>query len=118
VEERLLRVGERLPLQFKIVDAVDKSVKPSLESVVILTYLAPGLWHKRTQAQETAEGVYSIVFEPPKAGVYYVHVLKDGDIVPMDDGQQVILQVVDRVVCVNLRRSKLPKRAVPRQNLR
>jgi len=96
VEERVLRVGERVPLQFKIVDAVHKSVKPSLDSIVILTYLAPGLWHKRTQAQETAEGVYSTVFEPPKAGVYYVHVLKDGDIVPMDDGQQVILQVIDR----------------------
>jgi hypothetical protein len=28
--------------------------------------------------------------------VYYVHVLKDGDIVPMNDGQEVILQVGDR----------------------
>jgi YVTN family beta-propeller protein len=96
LEERLLRVGDRVPLQFKIADAIDKSVKPNLDGIVILTYLAPGLWHKRTQAQETAEGIYSIAFEPPKPGVYYVHVLKDGDIVPMNDGQQVILQVVDR----------------------
>jgi YVTN family beta-propeller protein len=96
VEERLLRVGERVPLQFKIADAVDKSVKTNLDSIVILTYLAPGLWHKRTRAQETAEGVYSIAFEPPKSGVYYVHVLKDGDIVPTSDGQQVILEVLDK----------------------
>jgi hypothetical protein len=96
VEERSLRVGERLPLQFKIVDTIDKSVQPNLDGIVILTYLAPGLWNKRIQAQETAAGIYSIAFEPPKAGVYYVHVLKDGDIVPMDDGQQLILQVVDR----------------------
>jgi YVTN family beta-propeller protein len=94
--ERLLRVGDRVPLQFKIADLIDKSVKPNLDGIVILTYLAPGLWHKRMPAQETAEGIYGIAFEPPKAGVYYVHVLKDGDIVPMDDGQQLILQVVDR----------------------
>jgi YVTN family beta-propeller protein len=94
--ERLLRVGDRVPLQFKIADLIDKSVKPNLDGVVILTYLAPGLWHKRMPAQETAEGIYGIAFEPPKAGVYYVHVLKDGDIVPMNDGQPVILQVVDR----------------------
>jgi YVTN family beta-propeller protein len=96
VEERLVRVGERIPLQFKVADAVDKSVKTNLDDIVILTYLAPGLWHRRTRAQETSEGVYSIAFEPPKPGVYYVHVLKDGDIVPTNDGQQVILQVLDR----------------------
>ena len=96
VEQRLLRVGERVPLGFKICDALDKSVKTNLDDIVILTYLAPGLWHERTPARETAEGVYTIAFEPPKAGVYEVHVLKDGELVPMHDGQQVILEVVDK----------------------
>jgi len=96
VEKRLLSVGERVPLQFRIADAVDESAKTNLDSVTILTYLAPGLWHRRTQAQETSEGIYSITFEPPKPGVYYVHVLKDGDIVPTNDGQQVILEVLDK----------------------
>jgi YVTN family beta-propeller protein len=96
VEHRLLSVGERVPLGFKICDALDKSVKTDLDDIVILTYLAPGLWHERTPARETAEGVYTIAFEPPKAGVYHVHVLKDGELVPMHDGQQVILEVVDK----------------------
>ena len=96
VGHRLLRVGERVPLGFKICDALDKSVKTDLDDIVILTYLAPGLWHERTPARETAEGVYTIAFEPPKAGVYHVHVLKDGELVPMHDGQQVILEVVDK----------------------
>jgi YVTN family beta-propeller protein len=96
VEKRLLSVGERVPLHFRIADAVDGSVKTNLDSIVILTYLAPGLWHRRTQAQETSEGIYSIAFEPPKPGIYYVHVLKDGDIVPTNDGQQVILEVLNK----------------------
>jgi len=96
VEKRLLRVGERVPLQFRFADAVDRSVKTNLNDIMILTYLAPGLWHKRMQAQETSEGIYSIVFEPPKPGIYYVHVLKDGDVVPTSDGQQVILEVSDK----------------------
>jgi len=96
VEKRVLSVGERVPLQFRIADALDESVKTNLDSIMILTYLAPGLWHRRTQAQETSEGIYSIAFEPPKPGIYYVHVLKDGDIVPTNDGQEVILEVLGK----------------------
>lgn len=96
VEQRLISAGERVSLSFKICDAVDKSVKTKLDDIVILTYLAPGLWHERTPARETVEGVYTIAFEPPKAGIYHVHVLENGQLVPMLDGQQVILEVVDK----------------------
>jgi hypothetical protein len=96
LEDRIFKVGERVHLYFRIADAVDHSPKANLDDIVILTYLAPGIWQKRTPAQELGEGLYGIAFEPPKAGVYYVHILEDGTIVPMNDGEQVILEAVDR----------------------
>jgi YVTN family beta-propeller protein len=96
VKDRIFRVGDSVPLQFRIEDAIDHSTKDNLDDIVILTYLAPGLWHKQTAAKEVGKGRYGIAFEAPKAGVYYVHVLRHGEIVPTNDGTQVILQAVDR----------------------
>jgi hypothetical protein len=92
---QVIKVGERVPIRFKLAGGAEAKLETGLRDIVILTYLAPGLWHRRTPAEETAEGVYSITFEPPKPGIYHVHVLKSGEIVPSERGQPVILEVVD-----------------------
>lgn len=92
---QMIKSGERVPIRFKLAGGTAAKPETGLRDIVILTYLAPGLWHRRTPAEETAEGVYSITFEPPKPGIYHVHVLKNGEIVPTERGQPVILEVVD-----------------------
>jgi YVTN family beta-propeller protein len=96
VENRVPKVEERVAIHFKITDKFDQSPKTDLENLTVLAYLAPGVWQMRIVPQEMVDGVYGITFEPPKPGVYYVNLLKDGEVVPMRDGQQLILEVVEK----------------------
>jgi YVTN family beta-propeller protein len=96
MENRAPKVGERVAIHFKIADKFDHSSKTKLENLTVLAYLAPGVWQRRIVPQEMADGVYGFVFEPPKPGVYYLNLLKDGEVVPMQDGQQVILEVAEK----------------------
>jgi YVTN family beta-propeller protein len=68
------KLGEKLTFKFRIVDLASKQPVNGLTDVVIVTFLAPGTWHRRDLAKEEGEGVYSIAFNPPQAGVYYGHV--------------------------------------------
>jgi YVTN family beta-propeller protein len=68
------RLGEELTFKFRIVDQATKKPVSGLTDVVIVTFLAPGIWHRREVAKEEGDGVYSIGFNPPQPGVYYGHV--------------------------------------------
>lgn len=69
-----VRVGEAVQLPFRLRDPESGTPRTDLTDVQILTYQAPGVWHRRTWAAHQGEGVYSIDFAPPQAGIYYVHV--------------------------------------------
>jgi YVTN family beta-propeller protein len=68
------KLGEELRFKFRIVDQATKKPISGLTDVVIVTFLAPGTWHRREVAKEEGDGVYSIGFNPPQPGVYYGHV--------------------------------------------
>ena len=68
------KFGEELTFKFRIVDQATKKPVSGLTDVVIVTFLAPGTWHRREVAKEEGDGVYSIGFNPPQPGVYYGHV--------------------------------------------
>ena len=68
------KLGEELTFRFRIVDQATKKPVSGLTDVVILTFLAPGTWHRREVAKEEGDGVYSMGFNPPQPGVYYGHV--------------------------------------------
>jgi YVTN family beta-propeller protein len=68
------KLGEKLTVKFRIVDQTTKQPVSGLTDVVIVTFLAPGTWHRRELAQEEGDGIYSIAFNPPQPGVYYGHV--------------------------------------------
>ena len=59
------KLGEELTFKFRIVDQATKKPVSGLTDVVILTFLAPGTWHRREVAKEEGDGVYSIGFNPP-----------------------------------------------------
>ena len=68
------KLGEELTFKFRIVDQATNQPVSGLTDVVIVTFLAPGTWHRRELAKEEGDGVYSIGFNPPQPGVYYGHV--------------------------------------------
>jgi YVTN family beta-propeller protein len=68
------KLGEELPFKFRIVDQATNQPVSGLTDVVIMTFLAPGTWHRREVAKEEGDGVYSIEFTPPQPGVYYGHI--------------------------------------------
>jgi YVTN family beta-propeller protein len=68
------KLGEELGFRFRIVDKASGKPITGLSDVVIVTFLAPGTWHRREIAKEEAEGVYGISFLPPRPGVYYGHI--------------------------------------------
>jgi YVTN family beta-propeller protein len=96
MENRVVRVGQQVGIDFRIADELSKRPKSKLENLTVVAFLAPGVWQKRLPPQETAEGVYSVTFNPPRVGIYYVQLLQGHDAVPLTDGQQLIFEVVEK----------------------
>jgi YVTN family beta-propeller protein len=96
IKDRVVKVGETVGIDFKIADELSKLPKTKLENLTVLAYLAPGIWQKRLAPRETAEGIYSVAFNPPKPGIYYVQLLQGRDAVPLHDGQQLIFEAVEK----------------------
>jgi YVTN family beta-propeller protein len=87
MENRVVKVGQQVGIDFKITDELSKAPRTKLENLSVLAYLAPGVWQKRLAPHETAEGIYSVAFNPPKPGIYYVQLLQGRDPIPLPDGQ-------------------------------
>jgi DNA-binding beta-propeller fold protein YncE len=96
MKDRVVKVGQTVGIDFKIADELSKLPKTKLENLTVLAYLAPGVWQKRLAPRETAEGIYSVAFNPPRPGIYYVQLLQGRDAVPLQDGQQLIFEAVER----------------------
>jgi DNA-binding beta-propeller fold protein YncE len=96
MENRVVKVGQQVGIDFKVVDELDKLPKSKLENLTVVAFLAPGVWQKRLAPQETAEGVYSVAFNPPRAGLYYVQLLQGREAVRMNNGEQLIFEVVEK----------------------
>jgi len=72
VKQALANAGERFTLRFKVLDAKTGTPKTNLPDVMVLAFLAPGIWQQREVAKPAADGVYEMNFVPPQAGVYYI----------------------------------------------
>jgi YVTN family beta-propeller protein len=96
IKDRLVRVGEKIRLQFKLTDPETKRPKLGLRDLGALIFLAPGIWQNRPGAREVAKGIYEIEFQPPQSGVYYVYLEAPSLGLKMDNPQYLILQAHDR----------------------
>lgn len=65
--------GARVTLLFKFSDGDNGRPLAGLKDIQVLAFLAPGLWQTRDLAKQTGDGVYSVDFVPPQAGVYYIY---------------------------------------------
>jgi YVTN family beta-propeller protein len=86
-------VGSKVHLPFKLTDPRTQSPKTDLEDVNVLVYLAPGIWHKRQWAAHAGEGVYTIDFVPPQAGIYYVSLECRSLGLPFNNPHYLVLEV-------------------------
>jgi hypothetical protein len=67
-----LRVGETYHLRFKLTDPETARPIPALKDVMVLTFLAPGIWQKRQWAKPLEDGLYESEFTVPQPGAYYI----------------------------------------------
>jgi YVTN family beta-propeller protein len=67
------RVGRAYNLRFKVIDSGSGQLKPNLEDLGVLVFLAPGIWQERQWAKSIGGGIYEVSFVPPDSGVYYVY---------------------------------------------
>ena len=67
----VLQVGEKIALEFKLVDPATKEPRTGVEDVRVLTFRAPGTNQRRQPAHQVGNGVYQVDFVAPEAGVYY-----------------------------------------------
>ena len=72
MQETGLRVGETYHLRFKLTDPETGQPVPALKDVMVLTFLAPGIWQKRQWAKPLENGLYEAEFTVPQPGAYYI----------------------------------------------
>ena len=88
-------VGNKVHLPFKLTDPSTQSPKIDLEDVNVLIYLAPGIWHKRQWAVHAGDGIYTVDFVPPQAGIYYVYLECRSLGLAFNNPQYLVLQATD-----------------------
>lgn len=67
-------VGEETTLRLKLLDTASGEPKPGVEDLTVLSFLAPGIWKRRTPATDMGDGIYEVTVTPPQTGAYYVFV--------------------------------------------
>lgn len=92
---RVVWVGERVRLRFKLSDSRTQELKVGLVDVGSLIF-APGVSQQRQPAREVEKGIYEIEFQPPQAGVYYVYLESPAADLKLDNPQFLILQARDK----------------------
>ncbi len=71
-KDERVKAGEKVPLKFKIVDAVTKQPLPGLTDVTVLVFQPPGIWQQRQLAKEIGGGVYEVSQVFPRVGLFNV----------------------------------------------
>lgn len=90
--EREVAVGRSVALEIQVTDRATKKGKEGLEDVRVLTFLAPGIWQKRTVAEPVGDGLYRMEFTPPRPGVYYVFVEIASEKIRFNESPSMVLQ--------------------------
>ncbi|MFT4927143.1 MAG: YVTN family beta-propeller protein [Phenylobacterium sp.] len=81
-------------LQFKVRDLNSGAPVSGLTQMNVLSVLAPGQWKNRSPVTEVGKGVYSIQWQPPQSGAYYIQLRGDWDKLNIHPPRQMMLQVM------------------------
>jgi YVTN family beta-propeller protein len=67
-----VKTGVPARVPFRLLAGEKGTPRAGLRDVCVLAH-SPGRWQRRFQAEETTPGVYTLVFTPPRPGLYYLH---------------------------------------------
>jgi YVTN family beta-propeller protein len=70
--EANLIVGKAYHLRFKLIDRGKEDSVKQVKDVIVQTTLAPGIWREQYPARYKGDGVYEVIFKPPRQGTYYL----------------------------------------------
>jgi hypothetical protein len=56
----------------------------------------PGIWHKRHLASPKGDGLYSLDFAPPRAGLYYIYLQCLSRGLGFNNNQYLVLEAVPK----------------------
>lgn len=73
-EKRQVKVGETVPVRFRLTDPRTEKSKTDLQDVYITYFVAPGGPRRQSAARHTGEGVYEADLSIESSGAYYVYV--------------------------------------------
>jgi hypothetical protein len=94
IENRVVTAGEKQTLRFRLTAPDAKRPLTDVRDVQVMTFLAPGIWHKREMAAHKGDGVYEVAFTLPRPGVYYVYLESRSLGLRMANPQYLVLQAV------------------------
>lgn len=95
LERTTLRMGETLPLRYRLLDPRTLQPKEDLQDVGVLVVLGSGTWHRRLGARALGGGLYEADLTPPAAGSYTVSVECPSQKLPYHLAPQVVLRVTE-----------------------
>jgi YVTN family beta-propeller protein len=72
IEERQLTTGKVSKISFLLTNPRTGEPEVEVEDAEVLSFMAPGMFQRRTLARSEGGGVYSIDLLPPEDGIYYV----------------------------------------------
>jgi hypothetical protein len=72
-ETRVMRVGEKVTLRFRLTDSGTHQPKEKLADLRALISLASGQWQQRVAPSEAGNGEYRIEFTALQSGIYYLY---------------------------------------------
>jgi hypothetical protein len=81
-------------LKFRLQDRLSGEPISGLTKLNMLTVLAPGIWKTRTEVKEIGQGVYTIDWQPPQSGAYYIQLYGDWKTLKMQAPGQIMLRVM------------------------
>ncbi len=92
--KRVFRMGETIPLTFRLKDPESQAVQAGVPDVWVLSYLVPGLSQQRHPAKELKEGLYQVDFIPQQSGIYSVYVASPSKGLQISNPQRLDLQIL------------------------
>lgn len=92
LSEPVVRAGESLRLQFRLLDAVTKEPQRGLRDVRALIFRAPGVWQRRLATSPLGEEQHVLEFTPPEPGIYYIYLESRAAGLPLNNPQYLVIE--------------------------
>jgi hypothetical protein len=84
--------GPQAVFKFRVTDKKTAQPVPALRDVEV-SIMAAGNWSRREIARDEGNGIYSVEFAPPQAGIYQAHAQCRSQNVPFGDSPRAFLSV-------------------------